>query len=184
MILPFTDLNLKPRFCEPSDKVISRQHHDRRQTGVRATDVPSSVVYVSTNFQTLRQGAQNKDLLVPRPVSLHGVRATYLQREFARHRGLFAHATYQSLSPRNTHQTSRSQHASQRQCDARLAYVCRLRAKPHHDRTVSFCRRTIHSRFKGFSLGAGCQYNLSISLGVSLGALLSSQSGHEVTHAL
>ena len=90
MILPITDLNLKPRFCEPSDKVISRLNHVRRQTGVRATDGPSSVAYVSTNCQMLRREAQSKDILVPLPVSLHGIRATYLKREFARHRGLSA----------------------------------------------------------------------------------------------
>lgn len=97
MILPITDLNLKPRFCEPSDKVISRLNHVRRQTGVRATDGPSSVAYVSTNCQMLRREAQSKDILVPLPVSLHGIRATYLKREFARHRGLSARATHQVL---------------------------------------------------------------------------------------
>jgi hypothetical protein len=58
-----------------------------RPARVLAVDAPSSADHVPPVRGSLRRGAQGQELLVPRSISLHGLRAADLPRESAGYRG-------------------------------------------------------------------------------------------------
>ena len=118
-----------------------------------------------------------------RPVPLlHGLRAADLSRESARHRSVSACAKLQALSPGNS-QLHFAQHAGQRQRDAGLANLLRLRAKPDRQRQATLRRRGARARSRGHGLRARCHHDRSVSLGLSLGAVSLDQSGGQAPHA-
>ena len=70
---------------------------------------------------------QGEELRLQGPVPVHGVCAADLSREPARHRSVPALAGREAL-PHGDSRPSRAQHARERQRDARLAYLRRLRS--------------------------------------------------------
>src|SRR5450755_1958833 len=107
-----------------------------------AVDAPSSAHDVSSVCGPLRWRAQGQELLLSRSVPVHGVRAVDLSRELARHRGESASPGGQALSLGDSRQR-RPQHARQRQCGARLAYLRELRRAVDWYRARLVCRGTL-----------------------------------------
>src|SRR5262245_16118743 len=72
-----------------------------RQTRFRADHGALTGVDLQTLRCSLRRRAQGQALLLSRPISVHGVRATHLARELARYRSLSASTQYElSQRPR------------------------------------------------------------------------------------
>ena len=114
---------------------------------------------------------------------LHGLRAADLSREPARHRSVSACAKRQALSP-GISQPRCAQHAGQCQRDAGLAHLLRLCAKPDRHSPAALRRRGVRARSQGHRLRARCHHDRSVSLGLSLGAVSLDQSGGQAATLL
>ena len=84
MILPVTDLNHRHHVCDPVMGSIIGATNVCRQAGLCVSHGTSAAPYVSKNRHPLCGRAEGKIVLVPRPVSVHGVRAADLSGEPAR----------------------------------------------------------------------------------------------------
>src|SRR4029450_9353273 len=96
-------------------------------------------------------------------------------RELARYRGLPVCTQYEALSSRYSRECS-AQHSCQRQRNARLAHILRLRPTPDRDRSTALCRGTARHRVEGHGLRTRLDYNRSVPFGVFLGTLASDES--------
>ena len=126
--------------------------------------------------------AQGQELLVSRSVSVHGVRAVDLSREPARYRGEPAGAISQALSSGDSRQRG-AQHACQRQCDARLAYLREFRRAVDWYRARLVCRRALRRGSGRDGLCSRCDDHRSVPVGVSVGAISFDQSRRQTAHA-
>src|SRR5258705_10140965 len=91
-----------------------------------------------------------------------------MARELARYRGLPASTQYEALSSRHPRQCS-PQHSCQRQRNARLAHLLRLRPTPDWDRSTALCRGTARHRVEGHGLRTRLDHNRSVPFGILLG---------------
>src|ERR1035438_3038433 len=107
-----------------------------------AVDAPSSADDVPPVRGALCRGAQGQELLVSRPVPVHGLRATDLPRESARYRVEPSSPGGEALPPGDSRH-SVAQPLGQRQCDPRLAYLRELRRAVDRHRTRLVCRGTL-----------------------------------------
>jgi hypothetical protein len=69
-----------------------------------------------------------------------------------------------------------AQHSCQRQRNARLAHILRLRPTPDRDRSTALCRGTARHRVEGHGLRTRLDYNRSVPFGVFLGTLAIDES--------
>src|SRR5262245_6932 len=152
-----------------------------RQTRFRADHGALTGVDLQTLRCSLRRRAQGQALLLSRPTSVHGVRATHLARELARYRSLSASTQYEALSSRHPRQRS-PQHSGQRQRYARLAHLLRLRPTPNRDCETALCRGNARHRVEGHGLRTRLDINRSVPVGVFLGALPIDESRGEASH--
>ena len=176
------DLNCEHGFCDPAKYDFAGMIDESWPAGVRATDAASAVDHVSSLRGPVSRRAQDQVVLLPGPVSVHGLRTADLSGESARHRSVPACAAVQALSPWDSRGGS-AQHARQRQCCSRLAHLRRLRPKLDQDRTTAVCRRTLRRRFEGVGLRAGCDHHRSVPVGVFVGTLSLDQGGGQTAHA-
>src|SRR5450631_2629799 len=91
---------------------------------------------------SLCRGAQGQELLVSRPVPVHGLRAADLPGESARYRVEPASPSGEALSSGDSRQRL-AQHAGQRQRDPRLAYLRELRRATYRHRARLVCRGSL-----------------------------------------
>src|SRR6059058_4616604 len=112
MILLVTDLNRGSKVCDPARESIAGAANVRGQAGVCASHGASAAAHLSTNREPLCGRAEGEVVLVPGPVSVHGLRTADLSGEPARHRSVPACAAVQALSPWDSRGGS-AQHARQ-----------------------------------------------------------------------
>jgi transposase InsO family protein len=135
-----SDLTAKVR--EPVAFSDAGDAHARRQVGVRPVDGSSSLEDLRSYRRAVRWRSSRPRVQLRQSVSLHGVRATHLSREFARHRNLPARAVGQALSP--GHPRSRGpQHVGRCERSTRLAYLCRVCPTSDPDRAPTLPRGTL-----------------------------------------
>jgi hypothetical protein len=68
------DLNCGRRFCDPAKYDFAGMIDESRPTGVRATDAAFAVDHVSSLRGAVSRRAQDQVVLLPGPVSVHGLR--------------------------------------------------------------------------------------------------------------
>ena len=120
MISSVTDLNRDCKVCDPAMRSIVGAHNVCGKAAVCANHGASTAAHVSTNRGPLCRRAKGKVVLVPRSVPVHGVRATDLSGEPARHRGVSARPALEAVPPRDSFD-GRTQYARQCECGARGA---------------------------------------------------------------
>ena len=177
------DLNLVADICHPARQPFAGGVDEFGKTGVRADYGASAADDVSPLCGALRGRAQSQIVLVPRSIPVHGLCAAYLSGEPAGHRSVFARSRYQALSPGYPRQRG-AQHLGQRECGARLAYLCDLGPVADRNRPPAVCRRTLWGRPERDGLRARCQYHRPVPVGVSMGAVSFRKSGGETAHAV
>src|SRR5215471_21841637 len=118
-----------------------------RQTRFRADHGAPAAVDLQALCCSLRRRAQGQALLLSRPISVHGICATHMERELARYRSLPASTQHQALPSRHPRQC-RPQHSGQRQRNARLAHLLRLRPTLNRDCAAALCRGTARIELK------------------------------------
>src|SRR4030066_1272611 len=94
-----TDFNLRQTsdFCQETA-------YARREAGVCPINGAPAIAHVSSVRGQISKSISNAQVLASRSVSLHGLRATDLPREPARHRNLSARPPSQALSLGHTGQ--------------------------------------------------------------------------------
>ena len=109
MISSVTDLNRECQGCDPAMRSIVGANYVCGKAGVCANHGASAAAHVSTNCGPLCGRAEGEVVLVPGSVPVHGVRATDLSGESARHRSVPArpalelyHLGIRSTVARNT----------------------------------------------------------------------------------
>src|SRR6266850_5911208 len=112
MISSVTDLSREGKVCDPVMRSIAGANYVCGKAGVCASHGASAAAHVSTNRGPLCGGAEGEVVLVPGSVPVHGVRATDLSGEPARHRGVSARAALEALPPRDSFDR-RTQYARQ-----------------------------------------------------------------------
>src|SRR5271169_2438116 len=153
-----------------------------RPARVCAVDAPSSADDVPSVRGKLSRGAQGEELLVPRPVLVHGLRAADLSRESAGYRVESSSPSGEALSSGDSRQCL-AQHAGQRQCDPRLAYLRELcRALDRH-RTRLVYRGTLRRGLGRNGLRARRDDDRSVFVDLSLGAVSFDEGGSQAAHA-
>lgn len=153
MFLAGLDLKLSGYICEPAMFSIMGGADEPRQIRFCSDHGAYAAQYVQALRGSLWWPIQGQALLLPGPVSVHGVRATHLSRELARHRSLPSSPECQALSSRLPQQRC-PQYTGQRECHAGLAHVLRFCAEPDWDRAAALCRRTARCRLEGYGLRA------------------------------
>src|SRR5271170_473556 len=147
-----------------------------------AVDAPSSADDVPPVRGALCRGAQGQELLVSGPVPVHGLRATDLPREPARYRVEPSSASGEAVSLGDSRQRL-AQHARQRQCDPRLAYLRELRRALDRYRARLVCRGTLRGGSGGNGLRARRDDDRLVPVGFSVGTVPVGESRRQAAHA-
>src|SRR6516165_360238 len=134
------DLNSKRGICDPAVLCTVGIADESRPTCFRTADAALAVDHVSSLRRQVRRRAQGQELLVPRSVSVHGLRAAHLPRELARHRSVPACPDCEAL-PHGHPRSGLAQYLGRRQRSARLAHLCRVRTASDWNRTPTLCGR-------------------------------------------
>ena len=144
----------KTTWIDFSDAVLFRGHstqgvaHVHRTHYLFATYGLSATRRLSSMRATLRRQSQNQKLLMPRPISLHGLRSTHRQRITPRYRSLPANVRLKTLSCRITLQADLSQYVGQRKSNSALADLRRLCTNSHHGSDQTLRRYRTRLRFE------------------------------------
>src|SRR3972149_7562967 len=117
-------------------------HHVFRPIGVRATHEAFTPSHVPPLYAALPFQLSHQDILASRSVSLHGLRATDLPREPARHRNLSARPSGQALSSWHTRSCCQ-EYPGRCQRIPRLAQLRRLRDEPDPDGQNALHQRSL-----------------------------------------
>src|SRR5271166_7187505 len=112
------------------------------KAAVRPADGAHAADGVRALRGSVRWPSQSEELQLHGPVPVHGIRAADIPGESARHRGLSALAGREALSHGDP-RPSRAQHARERQRNARLADLCRLRPAPDRYRSQALFGRAV-----------------------------------------
>src|SRR5271170_5121355 len=152
-----------------------------RPARVFAVDAPSSADDVPPLRGSLCRGTQGQELLVPRSISVHGLRAADLPRESAGYRGEPSSPSGEAL-PFGDSRQRLSQHSGQCQRDPRLAYLRELRRALDRHRTRLVCRGTLRRGFGPDGLCARCDDDRSVFVGLSLGAVSFDEGRRQAAH--
>lgn len=122
-----TDFNLRN-----AAGFVREPSHACGEAGVRPIDGACATAYVSTLCCQVSQSVSHTQLLPPRSVPEHGVRAVDVPRELARYRNLSAGPLDQALSSGDSRR-HRAQHLGRCQREARLADLPGFRTEldPH-----------------------------------------------------
>src|SRR5271170_3412301 len=153
-----------------------------RPARVCAVDAPSSADDVPPLRGALCRGAQGQELLVSGPVPVHGLRATDLPREPARYRVEPSSPGGEALSLGDSRQRL-AQHARQRQCDPRLAYLRELRRALDRYRARLVCRGTLRGGSGRNGLRARRDDDRFVPVGFSVGAVPVGEGCRQAAHA-
>src|SRR6266850_358024 len=139
------DLKLKP--VQPLHPQLLRQWRADEfwQIDLCTTNGLSSFKGFSSLCQTLPGRLQTQEFFLLGSVSLHGLRAANLSREFARYRSLPARATDQAL-PSGHSRPSLAQHLGPCEHGSRLAHLCRLRASTDYSCPCALREREFRRR--------------------------------------
>src|ERR1700674_5021765 len=151
------------------------------QIDLCTTDGLPSVEKFSALCPTLPGRLQTQELFLLGPVSLHGLRAANLSREFARYRSLPARATHQALSSRHS-RPSLAQYLGPCQLGKRLAHLRGLRASVDYPCPSALRRRQLRRRVGPDSLRARCHHHRFVPGALSLGQVSQTQRGSETAH--
>ena len=177
------DLNVDASSRTVSRVLAAELLHASRPVGFCAVHAPSAAHDVSSMRRPLRWRAQGQELLLSRPISVHGIRAVDLSRESARYRSMPAGAILQALSlwafaatiARNT------------LANANAARDWRLYAN-FAQRLIGVARslvrrRALRCRSGPDCLRSRCHNHRSVSVGVPVGAISFDQSRRQTAHA-
>src|SRR3989339_1864988 len=171
------DFNLRqnPDFCQGFKNA-------RRKIGICSTDGTSATAHISSVCSKISKSISNTQILASRSISLHGLRATDIPRELARHRNLSARSAIQTLSPRHSWQ-HRKEHTGRRQRISRLAYFSGFCAESNPDRQNTLRQRPLCGRVGSNRLRTRHHDHRSVSERLSMGALSTSQSRRQDAYA-
>src|ERR1700737_4066467 len=93
------DLNFNSGICEPALTFVAGIADEPGQTCLRAAYPTFGADDLSPLCGQVRRRAQDQEFLVPRSISVHGLRAADVSRKPARHRSLPAGSHCAALSP-------------------------------------------------------------------------------------
>ena len=144
--------------------------HVFRSTRVLPSDGPSADEDISQMRPALPGQSSHPILHLPRPVPMHGIRATHLPREPARYRSVPASPSRQALSHGHPWRDV-TQHARKRQSAPGLAHLRRVRAVHDSHRPPPVCRRGPGAGVRQHRLRAGRVHHRPMPVGVSVGVV-------------
>src|SRR6266576_553363 len=182
MFLPGLDLNFEPVICQPAMNIFAGVIDAYRQAGFCAVNGASAADDVSSLCGAIWGTSQGQAFHLFGSVPLHGLCATDVSREPARHRSLSACSVLQTLSL-GFPQRGGAQHPGQRQRNSRLAHLLRLRPELDRNGPKALCQRTLWGRSERYRLRSGRHHHRSVPVGVSVGAVSLDQGGHPAAHA-
>src|SRR5438552_8765325 len=75
------DLNVNRRICDPAMTSVPGIADEAGQTCLRTAHATFAVVHVPTLRRQVQRRAQDQEFLVPRSISVHGLRTAHVSRE-------------------------------------------------------------------------------------------------------
>ena len=163
-------------------EIVSGGSHERRQAAVCAVDGLRSLDFVRTQRGPLRRRCPRALIDLHRAVSRHGVCATDLSREPARHRSVPERAAQQALR-HGLSCAGAPLYAGRCQPVARLAHLRRTGATTDGAGAQPLCQRKPRHRSRCRRLCAGLDHHRPVPEPVPLGAFPFHQVGHQGAHA-
>ncbi len=176
----FDDLNHIP--CYSGASANKGAANEYREKYLCPSHGISSALRIPSVRRTISGQLQGKKFFLSGPVPVHGIRATDLSRESARHRVLFAIDVRAFVSyghPR----PGIAQYAGERKQPARLADVRRLRDDSYPQSARTVCQRIIRYRVGQYGIRLGCDHYRSVSVAFSLGSFSKEQGRDQAAHA-
>jgi hypothetical protein len=157
-------IDLKSKPVQPLHAQLLRQRRADEfwQIDLCTANGLSSFKGLSTLCQTLPRRLQTQEFFLLGSVSLHGLRAVNLSREFARYRSLPARTTDQAL-PSWHSWPSLAQHPGPCELGPRLAHLRRLRTSADYARPRALRKRQLRRRIGPGRLRARCHYHRFVS---------------------
>jgi len=175
------DLKSKPVHPLHAQLLRQRRADEFWQIDLCAVDGLSSFKGFSSLCQALQGGLQTQELFLLGSISLHGLRAANLSRQFARYRSLPARATDQALPSRYS-RPSLAQHPGPCEYGSRLAHLCRLRASADYPRSRALRGRQLRRRIGPDSLCARRHHHRFVPGTFPLGQVSQAQRSGEIAH--
>ena len=152
------------------------------QSRVLSSDGPSADEDLPAMRPTLPRQSSHPNLHLPRPVSMHGICATYLSREPARYRGVSASSSRQALSHGDPWWDV-AQHLGERQSTPGLAHLRRVRTGHDSHRPLPVWRRGPGAGTRQHRLRSGRIHHRPVPVGVSVGVVPLDQVRRQAAHA-
>lgn len=156
--------------------------HAHREAGLRPDDGLPAAAAVPQVRRALSRHLQGEELLMSRPVPLHGLRPAHLPRESARHRGMPAIHTLEAVSHGHTEHRL-TEHARPCQRDPRLAYLRRLRPDPDPCSPEALCGRRVRRGAGRDSVCPRLHHDRPLSVPLPLGPVQATQGSRQAPHA-
>src|SRR4030067_2295167 len=123
------------------------------KAGVCPTDGSSAAAHLPALRGQVPGALSDAHFLAPRPIFVHGLRATDLPGKPARHRDLSARTLRQALPPGHS-RWHRQEHAGRRQREPRLAHLSGLRPQPDPDGAQTLYRGQLRRGIDAYGLCA------------------------------
>ena len=140
-----------------------------------------------TNLSPLRSKVprrlQSKNLLMPRPVPMHGICSTHAPGESPRYRNLLALSKQKTLSHGRSWKSFQV-NSCRSQRKTRLANICRIRSEPNR-----YSQRVIQGRFlsrrtERNSICSGCNHHRSLPVCVPVGIISQEKSCRQTPYTI
>ena len=175
------DLKIYPILGNMFGKTLGRGTHVRRTIDFCA----GYGLHAFTNFSPLRgkisRRLQSQKVLVPRPVSLHGLRPNYLQGESAGYRGLSPFAKQETI-PHGHPGQSIPVNSRRSQRKPRLANICRTCPSPYRYSQRPLQYRLVSRRFGRNRLCSRFNDYRPLPVSFSMGKFSQNQSSYQAPH--
>jgi len=178
--MPVLDLKLDypqnlPNFGRGDLTYVYRQTHFFSGYGLLAK------AYLQAMCKPLPRKSENQKLHMSRPVSMHGLCATHIQRKPARYRSL-PKGTAQQALPYGHSWWNSPQHPCERQQNSRLANICRPCSIVDNNCSRSLCQRESWSRSRQHSLCTRRINHKSVSVSIPLGYFSADKSSSQIAY--
>ena len=175
------DLKTYPFLCQLSGKTLEGGTHVHRTTGFLA----SYGLHAVANFSQLRTQIsgrfQNKKVLLPRSIPLHGFCSVHLQGKSSRYRSVSSFSKQKTLPYGHSWQCVQV-NSCRSQRKTGLAHICRTGSKPYCHSQKALQHRNVFGRITGNCLRTRFNNHRSLPISVSLGILPKNKECHQASY--
>jgi hypothetical protein len=176
------DLKSVSSFGQTSDYFSERLANEQGSIDLLATNGFLSKKRIQQVYSPSSRRPSHQDILLSRPISLHGFCTAYFSRVTTRHRDLSASGPAPTI-PRWVQRQSRTQHTGRRKREASVADICRLRTSPDTESEVPVSQGELRRGIRANRLRARFNHYRFVAHTVPMGSISKEKERCEATHA-